>query len=336
MTTSEKHRSIRSARGVLSAAGVFLLLCQTSGLVLADSGRIPIEAPWSGTLPVGVPFTVRGVNNVPDLHGDPSDPQLTLFVAGNQFMVMPDLVRAFKALHPEIGRIFYETLPPGILAKQMEKGAITIGNLNVTVKPDIYESGAGRMNLEAKKDRIVPGTIVPYAENDLGIMVAKSNPKHIRGLSDLARPGVRLSMPNPAWEGIATQIQKALRKAGGNPLVIAVYAKKRKSGETVLTRIHHRQTAYRILRHQSDAGVTWISEILFQQKIRHAIGLVPIPKRVNSRAVYAAGMVRDAPHTQAAKAWLAFLRTHRAAAIYRKFGFGPPSPQSVRMTDGKP
>lgn len=336
MTTPEKPRPIRFARRVFSAAALFLLLCPTAGPVSAESGRVPIEAPWSGRLPVGVPFTVRGVNNVPDLHGDPSDPQLTLFVAGNQFMVMPDLVRAFKALHPEIGRIFYETLPPGILAKQMERGAITIGNLNITVKPDIYESGAKRMSLETKKGRIVLGTIVPYAENDLGIMVAKGNPRRIRGLSDLARPGVRLSMPNPAWEGIATQIQNALRKAGGNPLVIAVYTEKRKTGETVLTRIHHRQTAYRILRRQSDAGVTWISEILFQKKIRHAIGLVRIPKRVNSRALYVAGMVRDAPHPQAAKAWLAFLRTHRAAVIYRKFGFGSPSVRSGRMTEGKP
>lgn len=308
----------------LAEAGV-LLLFQALNLANAGAGPIPTEAPWSRTPPVGLPFTVRGVDNVPDLHGDPSNPQLILFVAGNQFMVMNDLVRAFTARHPEITRVFYETLPPGILAKQMELGGITVGNLNITLKPDVYESGAKRMAIERKKGTIVPGTIVPYARNSLGIMVLKGNPRHIRQLADLARPDIRLSLPNPKWEGIGTQIENSLRKAGGERLVKTIFGEKRKIGSTFLTRIHHRQTAYRILRGHSDAGVTWISEILFQERIRHAIDFVQIPDEQNSQALYVAGMVRGTPHPKAARDWLAFLETPKALAIYETYGFQPPS-----------
>jgi ABC-type sulfate transport system substrate-binding protein len=41
---------------------------------------------------------------------------------------------------------------------------------------------------------------------------------HITGLADLARPDVRLAMPNPDCEGVARQIQEWLAKTGGEPL----------------------------------------------------------------------------------------------------------------------
>ena len=47
---------------------------------------------------------------------------LSLFVAGNQFMVMEELLSEFQNKNPDIKRIFYETLPPGLELKQILKG----------------------------------------------------------------------------------------------------------------------------------------------------------------------------------------------------------------------
>ncbi|MGB8333276.1 MAG: hypothetical protein WCE56_02160, partial [Desulfobacterales bacterium] len=47
---------------------------------------------------------------------------LVLFMAGNQFMAMADIVATFREAHPEIGKIFYETLPPGMEFKQILSG----------------------------------------------------------------------------------------------------------------------------------------------------------------------------------------------------------------------
>ena len=298
-----------------------------AGSVEARAATPPVEAPWNHTPPVGLPFTVFGVDNVPDLHGNPVRSQLTLFVAGNQFMVFPELLRAFRKEHPEIRHIFYETLPPGILAKQISERGLTIGNLHLTLRPDVYESGLKRMAQEEKAG-IIKGKPVAFAQNDLAIMVSKGNPLNIQNLQELGKPEIRLSLPNPRWEGIGKQIRASLLKAGGPGLVKKIFEVKKKDGTTFLTHIHHRQTAYRILRGQSDAGITWISEVLFQEKIGHPVTLVRIPDRLNTNATYVAAMVKGAPHPRNARLWLKFLSSPRARSIYRQYGFSAPSPKS--------
>ena len=271
----------------------------------------------------GYVFQVPDVDNMPDLHGNPADARLVLFIGGNQFFVLPELIVAFEKQHADLrGHIFYETLPPGILLKQMENNnTITLGNFTLTVQPDVYEAdlhaltGMEHQNLVEKP--------APYATNDLSIMISASNPRQIHSLQDLGRPNVQLSMPNPAWEGIAKQIGDSLRKAGGEPLFHTVYEVKVQNGSTYLTQIHHRQTPMRIMNGESEAGVTWSSEVRFQEKIGSPIAGIHIPQEQNITAVYAAAVLRNAPHPEAARAWVAFLNSPAAQAVYKNYGFGP-------------
>lgn len=274
-------------------------------------------------------FRVPDIDNVPDLHGNPCDAKLVLFVGGNQFFVLPRLVAGFEKQHPALaGHIFYETLPPGILRKQMAGGnAITVGNLTVRVTPDVYEAGARTVDAMEKQGTVE--NAVRYTTNTLAIMVAAGNPKHIQSLKDLANGEVRLSMPNPETEGVARQIQASLRKAGGDALVDTVYGRKVKEGSTFLTQIHHRQTPMRIMEGKSDAGVVWASEVQFQEKVGSPITGVRIPENENATAIYAAGVVRGAPHREAALAWLAYLKSPEAQAAYAEFGFAPVGEQAA-------
>ena len=52
---------------------------------------------------------------------------LVLFMAGNQFMVMEELLTVFQESYPEIEHIFYETLPPGLELKQILAGGARCG-----------------------------------------------------------------------------------------------------------------------------------------------------------------------------------------------------------------
>jgi ABC-type molybdate transport system substrate-binding protein len=269
----------------------------------------------------GYAFHVPDVDNVPDLHGNPSNAKLVLFIGGNQFFVLPQLVRGFVQLHPELeGRIYYETLPPGILRKQIAAdGTLTLGNLTVQVKPDVYEAGARVLKTMEENKQVIG--VVPYATNTLEIMVGADNPKQIATLNDLGRPDVRLSMPNPQWEGVANQIGSALRKAGGELLYRQVYQVKVANGSTILTEIHHRQTPMRIMLGKADAGVTWASEVRFQEKIGNPITGIQIPAAQNVTAIYAGGVMVNAPHPRVAAQWLEYLKTSEAQAIYHEFGF---------------
>jgi ABC-type molybdate transport system substrate-binding protein len=271
----------------------------------------------------GFVFHVDDVDNVPDLHGNPENAKLVLFIGGNQFFVLPRLIAGFEKQHPELaGSIFYETLPPGILRKQIaQNDTITLGNLTLHVIPDVYEAGARVLDNMQKEGAV--DHVARYATNNLEIMVAAGNPRHIGRLEDLAAPALRLSMPNPETEGVARQVQDSLKKAGGDTLVRRTYEEKVKSGSTFLTQIHHRQTPMRILQSKSDAGVVWASEVRFQQKIGNAITGIPIPASQNTTAIYAAGVMTNAVHRLAALAWVTYLQSPEAQAAYAEFGFKP-------------
>jgi ABC-type molybdate transport system substrate-binding protein len=302
------------------------LMFAVSALLGAQIAFAQVAPPWSrgANDPAGQKgyvFHVPDVDNVPDLHGNPCDAKLVLFIGGNQFFVLPKLIAVFEQQHPELkGLIYYETLPPGILRRQMAAdNALTLGNLTVQVQPDVYEAGLRAVRSMQQAGKLT--SVVRYATNDLEIMVPAGNPRDIHTLSDLAKPDIRLSMPNPQWEGVANQIAASLRRAGGDALFEIVYQRKVTTGQTILTEIHHRQTPMRIMSGRVDAGVTWASEIRFQESIGNPIQGVAIPSDQNATAIYAGGVVEGARHPRIAAEWLTFLRSEKAQVIYHQYGF---------------
>ena len=272
----------------------------------------------------GFEFTVPEVDDMADFHGSVNDPKLVLYVGGNYFFAMAPLVEAFETQYPQYkGQIFYVTIPPGMLVTAMKDGGtFTSGNMTFTAQPDAYFAGLKKVQALIANG-ILTGKAVPYVTNDLTIMVPKGNPAHITSLADLDKPGVRVVMPNPAYEGIARQIEMSLKKAGGDALESAIYDTGVKNGTTVLTHIHHRQTPLFLMQGLADAGITWKSEAVFQEQAGHPIEDIPIPEADNTTAIYAGAMVKGAAHPQAASAWLEFIRSPTALAIFERYDFKP-------------
>ena len=296
-------------------------LVAAAGCAIADE----IEPPWNPPPENGKNFTVPGIDNVPDLQGDVTDPDLVVFLAGNQYMVVRDLVRAFKAARPAYQRVFVDTLPPGVLVAQIEQGALIVGNLRIALKPDVYAAGRRRMQ-ELQHDKQWFADTVDYARNRLAIMTALGNPDHIAGWSDLARADLPICMPNPQWEAVAAQqIIPALRDAGGERLVEDIYQAKVEAGTNFVTQIHHRQTPLRIMQGKCAAGAVWYTEAYFHAEVvKHPISMVTVPDSHNRYAVYTAGLMKDAPHRKAGEDFLRFLRSPEGQAIYARYGFLPP------------
>lgn len=299
---------------------IIVLLLGTGLLECLSAQEHRFDPPWNRPPESSVVFTVPGIDNVPDLYGDINDPQLVIFFAGNQFMCMDELLGAFKKMYPHYTRVFAETLPPGILAKQLEGGSLTVGNMRITLKPDIYTAGKSRIDQMVS----VFSDTLAYAYNKLAILVQKGNPKRITGLKDLGGSDVKIAMPNPEFEGIGKRIEAAYVKAGGATLLHTIMKEKVEKGTTLLTQIHHRQTPMWVLYGKCDAGPVWYSEAWYQQSIHHPVALIPIPDRENITATYMAGILKNAPHKEAAKAFMDFLKSAEAKAVYRKYGFTTP------------
>ena len=289
----------------LLIAGVALVAC---------CAAVPSSAPS---------FRATGIDDAMDLHGDLRNARLVLFVGGNEWMAMPAIVDAFVQRHPEAAPVFYETLPPGILAKQLAAGSLRVGSLTISVPADVFMAGKRRM--ADVVDAGLAKTPVTFASNDLAILVRRGNPKRVFGLTDLGRPGVRVAMPNPQYEGVARQIELALRKAGGQRLVDTVMTTKMRNGTTLLTQIHHRQTPLWIEQGRADAGPLWLTEALYQNRIRAPVTVVRIPAEYNVIATYQGAVVSGAPHPRLAAKFVEFLVSPQARDIFHAYGFGSPS-----------
>ena len=322
------------------ALGLFVLVAM-SGIAQATSphdtgwhGKVQppqyrgaIFPPWQGganndTVNKGFVFTIPEVDDVADFHGDVDHPKLVLYIGGNYYFAVAPLMKMFEKENPQyLGKVFVVTIPPGLLIKAMNAhGRFTIGNMSFTAKPDAYLAGLKKVKSLISAGRLT-APAVAYATNDLTIMVPKGNPDHIRDLADLARKGVKVAMPNPAFEGIARQIEASLRKAGGKKLEQEIYTTGVKNGTTLLTHIHHRQTPLFLMQGLAGAGVTWKSEAIFQEETGHPISHVDLPARYNTTAIYGGAMVKDAPHPHAAKAWLSFIQSLPALKIFEHDGF---------------
>ena len=157
----------------LAAALLLPFAAQAAEQVQHDS----IFPPWqhgqnNDATQRGLPFTIPQVDDLADFHGDVSDPKLVLYVGGNYFFAMAPLIAAFEQQHPEFkGRIYWETLPPGLLEKQIEAGGtVTSGNMTWTAKPDAYL--AGLKKVQNLIDRgLLTGPAAHYVTNSLTIMV---------------------------------------------------------------------------------------------------------------------------------------------------------------------
>jgi len=311
----ESHERMRRVGPIVFL--LFLSLLLSSNRSYAQK----IYPPWRDPPAGGVRLNVPDIDNVPDLHGEIVNPDLVVFFAGNQFMVVPELLDAFRAIYPKYQRIFVETLPPEILALQIEKGSLVIGNLKITLTPDVYT--AGERGIEDLKMKGWFDETAAYAKNRLAIMVCKGNPKNIHSLEDLGRPEIRVSMQNPQWGGIGRNIVRAYNKVGGRELEERIMVRKVEIGTTFLADIHHRQTPIRIMRGESDAGPVWYTEAHFQKMIGNPIDMVEIPEKDNIVETYLAGKLKSAPHREAASDFFQFLKGEKARSIYKNYGFLP-------------
>ena len=261
-----------------------------------------------------------------DLHNlefaDSAD--LVLFVAGNQFMVMEELLGAFQSQYPGIKRIFYETLPPGLELKQILAGGAIFTDKIIDVRPDVYASvSVTAMKKLEEKGLITPGDYFLYLHNRIVLMVPEGNPAKISSVQDLGRSDVRISQPNPEYEDIAFHIIDMYRDAGGETLVDRIMKEKRAEGTTILTTVHHRETPLRIKKREVDVGPVWSTEIQHAWQRKLPVDVIEPGEDLDQREKinYYICPLKSSPNSENGTKFLEFIKTSRAQGIYERYGF---------------
>lgn len=261
---------------------------------------------------------------------------LVMYLAGNQFMAMEELIQDFQKKNPDIKTVYVETIPPGqILKGQILKQGMIDGK-KTAQNPDLYAS-VNLGHLKKLKAKNVMEKYITYTHNQLELMVAKGNPKNIEGAHDLGRDDLVQSHPNPLTEGIFKFYGSQMLKDLG--LYDKVTADKRCKGcwavenKTWFTIRHHRETPHRIENGQADVGIVWSTEVQHAKASGRAIDGVKIPAPCNmaSKVGYAIGELTTAKNSKNAKRYLDYLGTDAAQDIYASYGFVKATQEDLKL-----
>jgi ABC-type molybdate transport system substrate-binding protein len=253
-----------------------------------------------------------------------SDAGLVLWVAGNQFFAMDEVIGVFRKAHPGV-TVGLITLPPGLLLSAIQAGGWTYNGKEYRCTPDVYAS-VSLGHLKQLRAAGLMSKYETYMHNELQLMVAKGNPKAVAGIDDLVRSDVRTSLPNPVDEGIMQfYARKVLERHGVWPKI--ANGQECVSCQTTernwFTAVHHRETPERIRDNKSDAGIVWKTEVMEALRQGAPVEAVELPAADSLRdeVFYAAGPLENARNKENADAYLAFLRSAAGQDAYAKFGF---------------
>ena len=268
--------------------------------------------------------------------GDSYTADLTIYVAGNQFMAMEELMTDFQKKHSNIKKIYLETIPPGQILKGQILKQGEINGEKTAQNPDLFAS-VNLGHLKKLKKKGVMNEYKIYLHNKLELMVAKGNPKNIKGPKDLARDDLVQSHPNPKTEGIfkfyGAQMLKDLglyEKVTGGKICKSCWAVK---GKTWFTSRHHRETPRRIEKGEADVGIVWTTEVQHAKAQGRPIEGVAIaaPYNMQDKVSYVIGKLATGKNSANADTFMDYLSTDSAQNIYASYGFGKASANELKI-----
>jgi ABC-type molybdate transport system substrate-binding protein len=257
---------------------------------------------------------------------DSYDADLVMYLAGNQFMVMRELITDFQARNPSVESVYVETIPPGQILKNQLLKQGEIEGQQTAMNPDVFASvNIGHLR-KLNKAKLMDKYAI-YVHNRLELMVAEGNPKNIKGPEDLGRDDLVQSHPNPLTEGIfkfyGSEMLSDLglhEKVTGGAECKSCWAVE---GKTWFTSRHHRETPDRIEKGTADVGIVWTTEVVHAKAEGRPIDGVEIAAPLNKRdkVNYAIGVMKNGRNADNAALYLSYLATDAAQAIYEKYGF---------------
>jgi molybdate transport system substrate-binding protein len=137
---------------------------------------------------------------------------------------------------------------------------------------------------------LVQGTPTVFARNRLQIVVRVGNPRHIRSLSDLARPGLVVVLCSPAVP-CGRYAGEALQRTG----VTITAASQETDVKAVISKVSLGE---------ADAGIVYVTDV---KAAGGSVEGVDIPDRDNVIASYPIVVLKDSTNVPLAKAFVAYV-----------------------------
>jgi molybdate transport system substrate-binding protein len=175
--------------------------------------------------------------------------------------------------------------------------------LTQRAKADVFASSDTANMTTVEKAGLLNGSPQVFAHNRLEIAIAHGNPKNIRSLADLAKPGVVVVLADPSVP-TGQHAQEALTKAH----VTVHPASLELQVSSVLSKV---------ALGQADAGIVYLSDVVSSKQVDS----VTIRDDQNVIADYPIGVLKSASNPDGAAAFVNFLLSADGQTILRFQGF---------------
>jgi molybdate transport system substrate-binding protein len=225
--------------------------------------------------------------NVDEPSGGGPPQKVTVFAAAS---LQPAFDKMAKSTHLDIAFNYAGTQT---LTGQLTQGA----------RADVFAS-ADTAHMKTVQDAgLVAAEPKIFAHNRLEIAVEKGNPKGVRTLADLARPGIVVVLADPSVPA-GKYAQQALQKAG-----VTVHPK---SLETQVTGV-----LSKVALGEADAGIVYVSDVTTSGQVDG----IAIPDGQNVIADYPIAKLKNAPDPTAADTFIAYVLSPQGQSILTSAGF---------------
>ena len=213
--------------------------------------------------------------------------------------VLAQASRAFEAR--DSARIVLNLAASNALVRQVRSGA----PVDVFVSADDHQ-------IAVLGDRIIPGSRIELASNQLAVVVPDDRPTQWTSIKGLLETSVRrVAIGDPAAVPAGVYAREYLMRAG---IWTALQPKLVPSGSV-------RLALAAVEAGSVDAAIVYRTDAAVAKRSRLAW---VVPDSEGPRIQYAAVVLRDAPNAKGAARFLSFLRSADAAALMRRAGFSPP------------
>ncbi len=150
---------------------------------------------------------------------------------------------------------------------------------------------------------------IPFATNTLVLIVPRSNPGGIHGVADLAKPGVKVVIGDPAVP-VGSYTLTVLQNLG--------------IGDAVLKNVVSRETDVKsvvgkVVLGEADAGFVYVTDV---RPVRGKVQAIAIRESAQPHVVYEVCVLKGAKHLRAAHRFVTALLRPRAQKLLVSYGFG--------------
>ena len=236
------------------------------------------------------------------------------------------LVHTGAALRPamdELGAMFEKKTGTRIDYNYKGSGCL-LPDVCVSQKGDVYMPGELYFMNQAVERGLVKREYKVVATMTTVIIVQSGNPKRIKGLEDMGKPGIRLGLGDPQVVAIGRAASECLVRA-------KVWDAARKN--IVMTSQNVSELGNAVKMKQIDASIVWdAAAAMYNAK---EMTVIPIAARYAVCSPVPVGTLKFTRNPREVQAFVSFLASPEATRVFVAHGFGAPPKPKVACTPGR-